>query len=67
MFSTENENKSAIAEICIKNLKLTSFKKLTANDSKSSLRYFNKLVHRYKNTIITLLVKNLLKLIIQLY
>ena len=42
MYSTYNEGKSVIAERFIKTLKSKIYKKITTNDSKSYLGYFNK-------------------------
>ena len=50
MYSTHNEGRSVIAEIFIKILKAKIYKKMTANDSKSHLSYFNKLVDQYNNS-----------------
>ena len=44
------EGKSVIAERFIKILKAKIYKKMTANESKSYLSYFNKLVDQYNNT-----------------
>ena len=44
MYSTHNEGKRVIVEWCVKILKATNYKKMTANDSKSYLSYLNKLV-----------------------
>ena len=49
MYSTDNEDKSVIAERFIKTLKSKIYKKITANDSKSCLPYLNKLVDQYNN------------------
>ena len=49
MYSTCNEGKSVIAERFIKTLKDTIYKKMTANDSKSSLSCLNKLLDQYNN------------------
>ena len=43
-YSAHNEIRSVIAEMFIKTLKARIYKKMTANDSKSYLRYLNKLV-----------------------
>ena len=50
MYSTHNEGKSVIAERFIKTLKSKIYKKMTANDSKSSLLYLNRLVDQHNNT-----------------
>ena len=50
MYSTHNEGKSVIAERFIKTLKAKIYKKMTANDSKSYLRYLNRLVDQYNKT-----------------
>ena len=50
MCSTHNEGKSVIAERFIKTLKAKIYKKMTANDSKSYLRYLNTLVDQYNKT-----------------
>ena len=50
MYSTHNEGKSVIAERFIKTLKAKIYKQMTANDSKSSLPYLNKIVDQYNNT-----------------
>ena len=50
MYSTHNEGKSVVAERFIKTQKGKTFKKLTANYSKSCLGYLNKLVDQYNNT-----------------
>ena len=50
MYSTHNEGKSVIVERFIKTLKTKIYKKMTANDNKSSLSYLNKLVDHYNNT-----------------
>ena len=52
MHSTHNEAKSVIAERFIKLLKakMSIKKKMTANDSKSCLSYFNKLADQYNIT-----------------
>ena len=59
-----------VAEMFIRTSKDKSYKKMTANDSKSYLGYLKKLVDQYNNTyiilIIILLTKNLLMLIILL-
>ena len=47
MYSTHNEDKSAIAEMFIKTLKAKIYKKMAAKDNKS---YLNKLVNQYNNT-----------------
>ena len=44
IYSSYNEGKSIIAEMFIKTLKAKIYKIVTANDSKSSLSYLNKLV-----------------------
>ena len=48
--STHNEGKSVITERFIEILKAKIYKKITANDNKSSLPYLNKLVDQYNNT-----------------
>ena len=50
MYSTHNEGKSVIAERFIKTLKSKIYKKMTANNNKSYLPYWNKLVDLYNNT-----------------
>ena len=50
IYSTHNEGKSVIVERFVKTLKAKIYKKMTASDSKSYLRYLNKLVHQYNNT-----------------
>ena len=50
MYSTHSEGKSVIAERVIKTLKAKIYKKMTANDSKSYLRYLNTLVDQYSKT-----------------
>ena len=50
MYSTHNNRKSVIAERFIKKLKGKLCKKMTANDNKSYLSCFNKLVDQYSNT-----------------
>ena len=50
MYYTYNEGKSVISESFIKTLKAKIYKKMTANDRKSSLPYLNKLVDQYNNT-----------------
>ena len=50
MYSTHNEGNSVIAKRFIKTLKTEIYKAMTANDSKSYLSYFNKLVDQYNNT-----------------
>ena len=50
MYCTYNEGKSLIAERFTTTLKAKIYKKMTANDSKSYLSYFNKLVDQYNNT-----------------
>ena len=50
MHSTHNEAKSVTAERFIKILKAKMPKKMTANDSKSCLSYFNKLADQYNIT-----------------
>ena len=49
MHSTHSKGKSVIAERFIKTLKCKVYKKMTVNDSKSYLSYFNKLVDQYNN------------------
>ena len=48
--TTNNEGKSVIAETFIKTLKFKTYKKTTANDSKTYLPYLNKLVDENNNT-----------------
>ena len=50
MYFRRNEGKSVIAERFIKTLKAKIYNKRTANNSKSHLPYFNKLVDQYNNT-----------------
>ena len=52
MYSTQNENKSVIAERFIKTLKAKIYKWITTNDSKIKfyLSYLNKLVDQYNKT-----------------
>ena len=50
MHSTHNEGKSVIAERFIKMSKAEICKKKTANDSKFSVSYLDKLVDHYNNT-----------------
>ena len=50
MYSTHNKSKSVIAERFIKTLKSKIYKKMTANNNKSYLPYWNKLVDLYNNT-----------------
>ena len=50
LYSTHNESKSVIYERFIKSLKVKIYKKVTTNDSKSYLPYFNKLSEQYDNT-----------------
>ena len=49
IYSTYNEGKSVIARRFIKTLKAKIYKEKTVNDSKSYLRYLNKLVDQYDN------------------
>ena len=56
MYFTYNEGKSVIAERFIETLKTKIYKTMTANDSKSYLRYLNKLVDRYNNNILMLII-----------
>ena len=49
MSSTYNENNSVIAERFIKTWKVKMYKKMTANNSESSLSYLNKLIDQYDN------------------
>ena len=44
MYSIHNEGNSVVAERWIKTLKAKTYKKMTANDSKSYLSYLNILV-----------------------
>ena len=48
-YSTHNEGKSLTAEKFIKTLKSKTYKKITANASKSYLLHLNKLVDQYHN------------------
>ena len=68
MYSTYNEGKSVITERFVKTLKAKTYKKVTANDSKSclSLNNFDKLLDNTIILIIIILIKNLLMLIILL-
>ena len=50
MYWTHNEGKSVIAERLITTSKAKIYKKMTANDNKSYLSYFNKLIDKYNNT-----------------
>ena len=50
MYCTHNEGKSLVTERFTTTLKAKIYKKMTANDSKSYLSYFNKLVDQYNNT-----------------
>ena len=50
MYSTHNEGKSVIAGSFLKTLKSKTYKRMTANDSKSYSPYLNKLVEEYNNT-----------------
>ena len=50
MYSTHYEDKSVIAERFVKTLKSKTYKRITANDSKSYPLYLNKLVDQYNNT-----------------
>ena len=50
MYSTHNEGKSVIAGSFLKTLKSKTYKRMTANDSKSYPPYLNKLVEEYNNT-----------------
>ena len=50
MYSTHNESKSVIVERFIKTLKTKIYIKMTADNSKFYLAYFNKLVDQYNNT-----------------
>ena len=50
MYSTCNEGKSVVAERFLKTLKSKIDKKMTGNDSKCYLPYFNKLVDQCNNT-----------------
>ena len=50
LYLTHHEGKSVIAERLIKTSKFKIYKKMTANDNKSYLSYFNKLVDQYNNT-----------------
>ena len=47
---TNNEGKSVVADRFIKTLKGKIYKRMTANDSKSQLGYFNKLIDQLNNT-----------------
>ena len=68
MYSTYNAGKSMITERFVKTLKAKTYKKVTANDSKSclSLNNFDKLLDNTIILIIIILIKNLLMLIILL-
>ena len=46
----DNEDKSILSERFIKKLKTKIYEKMTANDSKSYLPYWNKLGDQYNNT-----------------
>ena len=59
MYSTRNEVKSVVNERFIRNLKGKSYKK-TAHSIKYYLSYLNKLVDVYHNTIIVILIKELI-------
>ena len=48
--SIHNEGKSVLTERFIEILKAKIYKKITANDNKSSLPQLNKLVDQYNNT-----------------
>ena len=50
IYSMHNEGKSVIAGRFIKTLRGKTYKKLTANDSKSYIGHLNKSVHKYNNT-----------------
>ena len=50
MYSTHYEDKSVIAERFVKTFKSKTYKRMTANDSKSYLPYLNELVDQYNNT-----------------
>ena len=50
MYSTHTRGKSVIAERFVKTLQAKFYKKVTANDSKSYLKCFNKLSDQYNNT-----------------
>ena len=50
MYSRHNESESVIAKRFIKTLKVKIYKKVTANDSRSSFSYLNKFVDQYNNT-----------------
>ena len=50
IYSTRNESKSVVAERFIKTLKSKIYKKLTANNKKFYLGFWNKLVDEYNNT-----------------
>ena len=58
MYSAYNESKSVIAERFIKTLKAKIYIKMTADNSKFYLAYFNKLVDQYNNTYHHLINKN---------
>ena len=66
MYSKYNQEKSVIGERFMKTLKAKIYKKVTANDSKSYLRYLNKLIDQYNNTYHHSINRNLLMLIILL-
>ena len=59
MYTIHNEGKSVIADRFIKTLKGKTHKRMTANDSKSYLSYFNELVDQYNNFSILLFVKSI--------
>ena len=58
VYSTHNEVNSVVAERFIKTLKGKIYKTMTANDSKSYLRYLNKLVDQYNNPYHSSIGKN---------
>ena len=47
---TNNEGKSVVADRFIKTLTGKIYKRMTANDGKSHLGYFNKLIDQLNNT-----------------
>ena len=61
MYSTHHESKSVIAERFKKTLKAKIYKKITVNDRKSYLPYWNKLVDQYNNTYHNYINKKLIK------
>ena len=49
MYLNHNEGRSVVAEMFISSLKAEIYKKMTTNDRKSYLSYFNKLADDYSN------------------